>query len=584
MNKRAIVIAAFFLTIALYETPYLLSLAKTGYTPLPPVFGNDQMFYLNVSNLHHAGATQVVNPWYGDLVEKRDVPHLMFPIAFLLFRSIHAVFSSWTTALLVWVGIWAGIAFAAAVFCLDSFFPRAESWLTALGSLGVLVLHSPLVYAAEIRQLPSVSALLQLRLPYLRFPYPQVILPVVFVYWGLQVRALKSASKPALAGMACMQLFVCAAFPYLLPLIAIGTGLTVLMVQRRRREINLRWPIVVAFAALCGVLDVGYLLFVGFFRSQGNVHFALQFRPELILPNLRPYVLLLVMGSGLALISRASLATKATVAGLALSNALFGFSDVFLPYEAQMVDHPLYIVGITTCLPFFVFLWSFAEKLNRPLRIALMSSLVLVSAWEAWASYRYYMSNNLIQAAEVAEVRALALTDKDLVIAPARFPDDISSWIPLISRARVIYTGDGENVLSAAETQTEQTFRQAVYLTISGMDLASLTAITANHSPENQFGHLLQQTEGAYLRSPLEEDRRRLRALVRDRLAPRFAQLQSDPASAGRLLGGFDRVVVIDDAGQPLFSQPAFSRWLTVERSYEGNATRAWICRYKPDH
>jgi len=584
MNKRTIVIAAFFFTIALYETPYLITLAKTGYTPLPPVFGNDQMYYLNVSNLHHATAAKVVNPWYGDLVETRDVPHLMFPVAFFLFRSIHAVFSSWTTALLVWVGVWAGLAFAAAVFCLESFFPGADSRLGALGSLGLLVLQMPLVYVSEIRQLSSVAGLTQLKLPYLRFPYPQVIMPVVFVYWGLQVRALKSASKPALAGMACMQLFVCAAFPYLLPLIAIGAGLTILIARCRRKEINLGWPLIAAFAALCGTMDVGYLLLVGFFRSRGNVHFALQFRPEMIMPSLRPYVLLLVIGSGLALISRASLATKATVAGLALSNALLGFADVFFPREAQIADHPLYIIAITTWLPLFVFLWSFAEKPNKPLRIVLISSLALVSAWEAWASYRYYLSDNLLRAEAVAEVRALGLTDKDLVIAPSRSPDDISCWIPLISPAKVIYTGDGENVLSAAATQTQQTFRQAVYLTMTGMDLALLTSLTENNSPENQFGRLLQQSEGAYARSPLAEDHRRLRSLVKSRLAPWFAQLQADPDLAGSLLGGFDRVVVIDDVTQPVFRQSVLSKWLTVERSYEGNATRAWICRYKPEH
>lgn len=584
MSKRAILIAFFFCSAALYETPYFLTLSKTGCTPLPPVFAPDQMYYLNLSNIHHATATKVVNPWYGDLVETRDVPHMMFPIAFLLFRGIRTIFSSWTIATLVWVGVWAGLAFAAAVFCLDSFFPGADSWLTALGGLGLLVLHLPLVYVAEIRQLPSIAGLLQLLLPYLRFPFPQVIVPAVLVYWGLQARALKSASKLALAGMACMQFFVCAAFPYMLPLIAIGTGFTILIAQCRQGEINLRWPAITAFAVLCGVMDVGYLLLVGFFKSQGNVHFALQFRPQLILPNLRPYVLLLVIASGLALISRASFATRATAAALALSNAVFGFSDVFLRGDAQMVDHPHYLIGITSWLPVFVFLWSFAEKLNKPLRIALISSLTLISAWEAFASYRYYISDNLLQAREVTEVRALALTGKDLVIAPSRFPDDISSWIPLISPAKVIYTGDGENVLSAADTQTQQAFRQALYLMMTGMDLASLTSITENDNLENQFTRLLQQGDRAEARSPLAEDRRRVRSRVQNRLGPKFAQLEADPASAGSLLGGFDRVIVIDSVAQPVFNQAVFSRWLTVERSYERNGTRAWICRYKTEY
>jgi len=170
------------------------------------------------------------------------------------------------------------------------------------------------------------------------------------------------------------------------------------------------------------------------------------------------------------------------------------------------------------------------------------------------------------------------------VIAPSRFPDDISSWIPLVSPAKVLYTGDGENILSAADTQTEQAFRQALYLIMTGMDLASLTSITENDNLESQFTRLLQQGDRAEERSLLAEDRRRVRSRVQNRLGPKFAQLQADPASARSLLGGFDRVIVIDSSAQPLFDQSVFSRWLTVERSYERNRTRAWICRYKTEY
>ena len=63
MSRRAIFFAALLSSIAIYELPYLLTLAKTGWSPLPPVvdYPADQMLYLNLSTIHHASATEVVN-------------------------------------------------------------------------------------------------------------------------------------------------------------------------------------------------------------------------------------------------------------------------------------------------------------------------------------------------------------------------------------------------------------------------------------------------------------------------------------------------------------------------------------------
>src|SRR5205814_2216252 len=84
--------------------------------------------------------------------------------------------------------------FFAAFFCLESLFPRAKPRLPLIAAIGLLVLQSPLTYLAEIRQLPSVAGLSELLLPYLRFAIPQVIVPAVLAYLGLQTRVLKCGS------------------------------------------------------------------------------------------------------------------------------------------------------------------------------------------------------------------------------------------------------------------------------------------------------------------------------------------------------------------------------------------------------
>ena len=320
MSKHARYFLAFLIvSILIYELPYLLTLRKTEWSSLPPVvdYPADQMLYLNLSAIQHSSPSEVVNPWYGKPVPAVDVGHLRFPITFLLFRVTHAVFRSWALAMLVWAAIWAGLTFAAAAFCLNSMFPDSDRRLTILGAFSLLVLQSPEVYVAEVRQLPSVAGFYQLWLPFVRFAFPQVAVPFVFAYLGLQVRTLKSASRWGLAGMALLQFVAFAAFPYAVLVVAGGTAITILITQRGKSERAFSWPAFLFFAAVCGVLDVGYLLVVGLGHSHGNVQFALQFRPQIFLPSLRPYVLVLVVGAGLALASRASLAAKATVAGFA---------------------------------------------------------------------------------------------------------------------------------------------------------------------------------------------------------------------------------------------------------------------------
>ena len=582
MSKRSIYILGLLLSVLVYELPSLLTLAKTGWQPLPPVLVADQMLYLNLSAIHHVSANEVLNPWYGTRVLAVDVPHLMFPVTFVLFRFVHSIFVSWSTAMLVWSALWTALTFAAAAFCLESFFPDSDRSLTRAGAFALLVLQSPLIYLGQLRQLPSLHGFLTLPLPYLRFAIPQVILPVALAYWGLQVRALKSPSRAALAGMALLQFAMCAAFPYTLPILAIGTGITLVIARRRPTTIALTWPIALAYAALCGLLDIGYLILAGFGKSHANVHFALQFRPEMIVPAIRPYMLVLIVASVLTLFSRASLEVRATVAGLALSNALLGFADVFFAPEAQMLQHPFYIVGITTWLPLFVLLWPVLEKANNtPLRTAIVSGLVILAIWEGFASFKTMLPVNAFQAAVIRQVEPLSLTAQDLVISPSRFSDDVSSWIPLLSSARVLFTGDGENILSASDTRTQQTSRQAIYLMTTGMNLASLNSRTEVGSSSAEIRPLLQQTDQTYAGSKRAKDQADLRHLLRERLGPMVSQFEADPSTTRTILAAYRRIVVVDSSENRFFDESAFSKWLTVDSSYEASGVKVYICHFR---
>jgi hypothetical protein len=574
--------AVLMCTVVLYEMPWVLTLVKTGWSSLPPTLGADEMLYLNLTAIRSNFYGEVVNPWYGDVVPTIDVPHLRFPITFLLFRFIHAVFRSWTGAMLVWAGVWAALTFVAAVFCINSLFPRGKLWLTLIASFSLLVMQPPLTYLAEFRHSPSVAGFLDLHLPYMRFAIPQVTLPLALAYLGLQARALRSGSKWHLAGMVLLQSAVCASFPYFLPVLAIGTILTIGITKLSRRATDLSWRAIFVFGGICGLLDIAYLLLTGIGKSHANVQFIPQFRPEMIIPAMRPFVFQLAILAGLAMSSGASLPARATVSGLALSNALFALSDVFFSPKAQILDHPYYIIALTTWLPLLVFIWAFLEKLNSlRLRTALFGFVTLTAVWEGFATYRSLLPVNVRQTAALAEVKKLSLRDRDLVVAPAQFTDDFSSWIPLISDAKILYTSDGENILSAAQTQTEQAFRQAVYLSMQGMNPDSLASATANDSREPQLTPLVQQGDRGYQRSPLYTDRIRARSLVRERLAPLLASFDAEPSLVRNFLKGYERIIVLDDTNKPVFDAKVFSQLIDVHSAYEENGIRIWICSPK---
>ena len=582
MLRRALPVIGFFVcVVALYEMAYVWTLIKTGWSVLPPIvdYPTDQRLYLVLSALRHS-SNLVVNPWYGNPVPVDSVPHLHFPVAFVLFRFVHTLFGSWTAAMLVWTAAWAALSFAASLYCLRSLFPDSKQEPVIFGAMVLLFLNSPLVYAAEIRQLPSLAGFFQLRLPLSRFAFPQVIAPAVLAYWGLQARVLRSGSRIGLAGMAVLQLYICAAFPYFLPLVAVGTGIAILLAKRRGTEIGLSWPGVLAFAAVCGVLDLGYLALAGFATSHGNIAFALQFRRELLLASLKPYVLLLVAASILAMYSRASLPARATVAGLALSNAVFAFSDAFVPATAQMSGHVNYLVTLTTWLPLLVFAWRYLEKVDsRYVHYLFLPAVLLIGGWQGFAQYSSNLGVNRYQATSTAELLRLNLTAKDLVIAPAQFSDDLSCSVPLLSPAKTLFTRDAENILPADWVAGEQNVRQALYLEMLGIDSSRLIAYTHPEAPLTRISSIAQFSELEYTISPLAQDRARAQLNVRERLAPVLLQLETNPNIGLRLLTGFDRVVVIDSSDNPLFSRTALDKWVEVEQTYENNGNHVWICK-----
>ena len=564
------------------ELPFVLTLARTGWSRLPPVvdYPADQMLYLNFTVIQHSSPQTVVNPWYGEAVPIADVPHLKFPITFRLFASLRRLFQSWTGTMLVWTGIWSLLTFTASFFCLRSIAPELDECYAVVFAFALIILRSPLAYITAVIHLPSSRAFLDLTLPYERFAFPQVALPAFLAYWGLLAEAVRTHRWATLAWMALLQFFCCAAFPYIVPLMAVGTLAALVMTLFQRNEHTLPLVRVVAFGVACAAMDGAYLLFTGAGHSGGNLKLSLGMHPAQILPSFRPYVALLFTVAALAMLSRASSAGKAVAAGLATASGVLGFANVVLPQESLMLVHFNYVNALSTWLAFFVFLWPLVTKRSRRWLPVLSGVLVVVAAAEGYANYVSSLDFNQLQHAAVTEVEQIGLTSADTVLAPANMSDDISCWIPLISPAKVVFTRDAENILPWDQIYGEQALRQAFYLQLTGITYDAVATLTQPGNPRPIPGSFTLFGEESYLGSSLAADRIRGRTLVRQRLLPELHRLEAEPALAQSLFFGAQRVVVIDDDRRPNFDRSALKKWIDIisEKHDKG----IWVMIGKP--
>lgn len=218
---------------------------------------------------------------------------------------------------------------------------------------------------------------------------------------------------------------------------------------------------------------------------------------------------------------------------------------------------------------------------NTPLRTAIVNVLVTLGVWEGFVSFKTMLPVNAFQAAVIRQVEPLSLTAQDMVIAPSRFSDEVSSWIPLLNSARVLFTSDGENLMSASGTRTEQTSRQAIYLMMTGMNLASLNSTTEVGSSAVQIRPLLQQADQTYAESKLAKDQADLRHRLRERLGPIVSQFETDLSSTRTIFAADRRIVVVDSSEDRFFDESAFAKWLTVESSYEASGVNVYICHFR---
>lgn len=558
--------------LALYLYPLAATRAHLGPSPLPPLFAPDLYCYLSLSNPQAVAPHVVANPWYGLPVLEAATGYGKFGLSFVLFGGLrHLLGNSWWATVALWTALWTLLICLAAIWLLRRLLPQKDGLLICLGTALLLLvdLHTlPGVLAAWLH-LPSLRGFEGVALPYARSFFPQVAIPLMLAYVGLQVDALQKRRWMPWLGMAAVQWLAFVLFPYAMLLMAGITGLILLLALLTRR-LQPGYAKIAGFGLLCALLDVAFLFHGGAGAiSGGGPLVALD--PALLLHLLlsKTLWLVLVVTALVGLLGAERAEVKWTLVSLGGATALLLLADGVISPAFQIANHGLYLVHTTLALQLAYLLAMVYPALQRRiprLRWALPVLLVLILAngvLTAQGNYRALLPFNQVQKDKASILISLDLQPDDLVIADARFVDDTSCWLPLLSRGRVLFCRDAEFALAPADEDRVQRLRQALYLYFAGRDPAWVDQVLSpagDFSEQNFLSLTLERLvlEGPQRASALVS----LRTLVDSHLT---LVEQGDP-SAKLLFGSFHRILVLDRADDPVFTRSRIAKYLQIER------------------
>lgn len=593
---RKLVLPATVVVVALlYAAPYVVTAARGESSKIPPLFGPDLYFYLNISRLHASTADSLVNPWYGVEVPLSALAYWKFRSGFIAFNIVRNLLGgNWPLTLVLWSAGWAVLIACGTLYVLDKILPRS-SLLLAVGVAFLLLFDVTLLPASASAWMHvSLDGFRLVRLPYTRTFFPQVAIPFLLLYVGLQIEALRAHKRYAWALMALIQWAAFTCFPYTTLLMA-GTTACVVALAWIARRLDLSWREILGFALACGVLDGAYLLLSGASHAAAAVavrepilSISLARLPYILRGHAKMLAMLAAATIGCAIVpDDERRESKGVLVSLGVANLLLYFADLFVSPMLQVTDHDLYFVHTVLGL-LVIYLAGAAVRVARERRLraawVLTPVLLLIMVHGALAAaggYRKYVSFNRASAATAKLFSSLQLGPRDIVLSAADSVDDVSCWLPLISEGRLVYCSNAELALSPANKAEFQRYRQAVYLYFSGRDSASVDTILARPDEDAKPAQWLfaQVRERLLLAGP---ERRAALASMRETLVPVLRRLESGDGEALNLFAAYDRVIIVDNVASPTFAPDRLRRYLQVVRETDIGRLRVRWCRARP--
>lgn len=573
----------FILTV--YSYPALRTRADLGAARLPPEFAPDLSLYLNLSSLVTVAPGQVANPYYLVPVPANGSAYLKFRLGAVLFSIWNNVLAGkmWL-AMFLWNLFWWGLLCALALSLFDRFVPIHTLDEVCIGGLGLLMLVNvgmakPLLDAWL--HLPSLSGFksVALQLPFMRAFTPQIPMPLLLGYLGLQMGALRKKGIYHWVGMGVLQLLALSAFPYATLMMAGLTFISVLwqMFSQGWRAL----PIPLAYGAACAMADGLFLMrgSLNIYASHSSpFHLQLQLLPHLIGGT---WLLLCLLTVAAVLTKNVLAEVKWPLVGLGATNAVLMLGDSVVPSSVLLLSHHATYFAHTTAAILLTFIASAGLiRLHvRPIRMRIafglaLGLLALNGIFLSWGAYRTFLPLNRRQANVMHLLSLWNSAEGDLLVARSREVDDVCGWVALTAKRPVLFCTDAEVMLTPQQNRVIHRFRQALYLYLSGKDTGYLRQIVADPNPE---GPLYQLGFWAEAVSKSREDQKEgLRSIQTDLLPFLEGVEQHDPATS-EFFHHFRRVILIDDLRDPAFFPARLGSFLNLE---EQQRLGDWVLIY----
>jgi hypothetical protein len=572
-KRRAAYVTAVAIILAIYSYPALRTALTTKSLRLPAVSAPDLGLYLSLSKLEESRDGALLNPYY-HIPVPYSVSYLKFRLGPALFGLLNDLFAGriWLT-LFVWnLSCWLPLCLAA-IWSFDGFLPHPTAELVLAGLSLITVFSLEGIWRTITALIHFSPAWLPGGPPYIRPFTPQLSMPLILCYLGLQIRALHGKSLPVWGLMAFLQFVAFAAFPYATLMMA-GTTTVAALWYVFAGPRHSAWRVALGFLFACAVPDMVFALHGsgGFGLSFPDQTSVIKFQPSLVAPAIgKLWLLTAILTLATAMTGKLRPEIKWPLVGLGLSNIVLALGDALVSERVFFLANHITYFYDSTIVILFMFLASAyipngAQSLRRSRMVAL-GTVVLCFACGflmAEGNYRSNLPYNLEQADLARWFGRGEVSAHDLVIT--RFTGsqyDDCEWIPLLSEAEVLYCRNAQLTLTPDQNRDVQRLREVLYLYFDGKDHQWL-------ENTNQFERYGFYGELSSYHRP-EEQTARILALRREML-PFFDRIEHNDPSIQNFLRRFRRVWIIQNRRDQAFVDARLGSYLDLkERETAGS-------------
>jgi hypothetical protein len=573
---RSLIVALIVLTTVLHCAPIVALWQATGRT-LPAWSTADPYLYLTLSTVHPDSHGAFRNPWYGGEAIAARVLYFHFALPLHAFHQLSVIVGDEARGLNAWHFLMTLAIGAALIWALRS--TTDDPYTLTLSFLAVMLIEVTVLL--DLAQLRSGTMSWIYGLPFSRTFSPQVSIPMVFAALGVMLRWLKTRQYISLIVIVFLQFAGFITFPFSSPVIlgtlVVATCAGIVLGLCTKRE----------FLEVLAVLVASIVINAFWFSSTagpipaGGSRSAFIFNPSFLLFD-RALITPLLIGLFVFMLPNVDRRVRAVFGALAITVGFGQLSNMFAAPSLSLAVHFDYFRGPAVMLAlvcvFLAISPMFAQRTWRVLATVGAIAIVIIALLDAWATYTAWRPFNIENGQLARILDSLKTSDGTVVAMPEhgyktkRTPDYWeASWIPLRSRATVLYSHAG--AFGMPEGSGEQLDRLAAYLFLTGEDAKSVQAILSG-PPDSSAQHFLAGWEREGLIHERSTRDATLAAVGRD-LLPRLGGLLQGSSPSSLKHG--QRIIVADYRLDPVFTSGRITRLVNVDSVIDSGEWRVRV-------